>query len=81
MYLVIYNSEDGVSVTSMTREQLLDRITPDEDGSTYYGSMKIVTTLPEHIDAMTPDDVLYVVKTAPVKLSQEQVVTKYKIEE
>ena len=38
MYFVIRNSDGDTQVTSMTKEKLLKRITPDEDGHIYYGN-------------------------------------------
>ena len=50
-YLIIFSGEDGLSIEAVTKEKLLDRITPDEFGCTYYGNdVNILDYLPKVID-------------------------------
>lgn len=38
MYFILHNCEDGLTIDKVTGEELLEKITPDEEGNTYYGS-------------------------------------------
>lgn len=46
-YYIIHSGEDGLDVEEVTKEELLERITPSEDGETYHGHTEILNTLPD----------------------------------
>lgn len=47
-YFLITCGEDGIDIEQLSEGDVLNRITPDEDGSTYYGEpLEFLTKVPE----------------------------------
>lgn len=46
-YFIIHNGDDGTTVEKVTSVELLKRITPEKDGSTYYSHDGFYTELRE----------------------------------
>jgi len=40
-YFVIRDTEDGIKIEQLSKEELLKRITPDENGEHYYGDEEL----------------------------------------
>lgn len=79
-YAIITNSEDGIRVDVVDRDQLLDRITPDKDGYTYYGKKTILSEYPKRIDMESFNtDHLLVLEVRIANIVPVTTVTKYEI--
>lgn len=81
-YFIIYTSEDGdVSLEAVTQEEVLKRVTPDEDGYTYYGPQAEIHS---HMAAGGVDlqcgSGVYILKGQLVVPLPKEVVTKFEIE-
>jgi len=81
-YFIITSSEDGTTVEQITKEELMSRITPDEDGDLYYGlGAKFLNELPEWNDGypnMSFEDVI-IIKGDFVVPKEKKVVTQYEL--
>lgn len=82
-YAIITNSEngDGIQVDIVDRDTLLDRITPDDNGDSYYGKKTILTDLPKRIDEYFTTEQMVVLEVKVPNIVAREVVTKYSIEE
>ena len=85
-YFVAYQTDDGVRIDGpLTREHLLNRISPDEeDGSTTYtaGQPVFLDAIPEYDGACwmrTHENALLIVKGEIVVPKPVQRVTKYEV--
>ncbi len=74
MYAVIRNTEDGVRVDFLSKEDLEQRLNEQ-----YYGRMKISTKLPDTVDEYFADDTLVIVKAELVQPKPVTVITKYEV--
>ena len=45
-YIVITCGESGIDVEQLEKNELQERITPDEDGSLYYGDVEFLKDIP-----------------------------------
>mgnify|MGYP001565053098 CR=1 FL=1 len=87
MFFVIHADEDGICISKpLTEEELLKRITPDEDGHTYYDSYKgppvFLDKIPE-IDKgsfyQAPEGALVIIRGEIVVPSPVEVVKQFMI--
>lgn len=74
MYALIRNTEDGVRVDFLSKEDLEQRL---NEG--YYGRTKIATKLPDTIDEYFADDTIVILKAELVTPRAVSVVTKYEV--
>lgn len=82
-YFLVWPGDDGTEIEELTKEELLKRISPDEDGDFYYGEeFKFLDKIPE-IDkgdwGQVPDNVAVVIEGKIVKPRSVKVVTKYEV--
>jgi len=40
-YFIIRGTEDGIKINQLSKKELLERITPDENGEHYYGDKEL----------------------------------------
>jgi hypothetical protein len=82
-YFIVRSTEDGTNINLVSGQELLDRITPDQDGETYYGSElvfldSIPATSKGHWDD-TPDNAVLIIRGEIVKPMPVDVVRKFKL--
>ena len=84
-YFLVISTEDGTKITKLTREELLERITPDEDGETYYGGEDGLVFLDEIPDSDkgcwrdVPDNAVLIIQGEIIKPRITKVATKYEL--
>jgi len=80
MWILVKNSEDGEPSFHVYNKEadLLKEITPDEDGSTYYGNIKFADKLPEDTGIQNWDpETVYIFKAELVTPKPKTVVKEY----
>ena len=85
MYFLIHSGEDGLSIKSMKKEELLHLITPDEHGDTWYGKdLTFLNKIPECENGYfynVPDKGFVIISGKIVVPKPLNVVTKYELPE
>jgi len=79
MYLVIHNSEDGLSVSTYDKKkELLEAITPDEDGSNDFGTdLGFMIEMSQELDPIYwPSDKMLIIKGEVIVPIVMNVITK-----
>ena len=81
MYFLIHSGEDGINIEALTQEEVLKRITPNEDGETYYGvDVEILKNIPS-IDkgyfVTNKEDSILIIKGEIIVPRAVNMVTKY----
>ena len=83
MYFMIRNSDGDTHIEPLTREELMKRITPDEDGNTYYGHIDNITFLdaiPEDTDTNYWGEGIIIIKGDIVTPRPKEVVKSLEID-
>lgn len=85
MYYLIRETEDGLDINELTKEELLRRITPDENGITYYGRdilfmNKLPRTIKGGFDPYSEWNRIVVIKGEIVKPVPINQVIKYEVD-
>lgn len=91
-YFIIHSGEDGISVSEpLSADEVKDRVTPDENGDTYYGTTGFHEEVPDQSDghfwsstptadgAEDPADKLLIIKGSIVVPQAVEVVTKFDV--
>ena len=83
-YFLLQSTEDGISISSYTKEELLSAITPGDDGGTDLGAFPLhfLDCMPE-IDKGcwydTPEDAVLIIEGEILQPQAIKTVTKYKL--
>lgn len=78
-YFIITGSEDGgCRVCQVSRDELIRRLTPDENGESFYGNWKIAKQIPKVFDDSLNE--IVIIKGELVVPKEVSVVKKYEIE-
>ena len=59
-YFVIYNGDGDTTVSQLSKEELVSRITPDEDGEGYYGKVGFLKSIEEKDTNYWGDNILII---------------------
>lgn len=79
-YLVMSISFGEPRLEMLSKEELTDRLNPDEDGSNYYGNPKILTSIPNDFDwIQQQENSIIIFKGDIVVPIPVETVTKYQI--
>lgn len=82
-YFLIKSDEDGTEIVQLEAEELLKRITPDENGDTYYGSgLEFLDKVPNSDKGCWMDmseNAMLIIKGEIIKPKKIQVVSKYEL--
>lgn len=79
-YLVMNISFGEPRLEMLSKEELTERLNPDEDGGTYYGNPKILTSIPTDFDwIQQQENSIIIFKGDIVVPVPVQTVTKYQI--
>ncbi len=83
-YYIIHNSEDGISIDQVTREELLKRLQPEEPdnpASTQYGAINIISFPGKHVDIESlHEHDLIILKGTSIIPVPKKVVTAWEVE-
>ena len=83
-YYIIHSGEDGLGIEEVTKEELLERITPNmaEEGETYYGDPEILSKMPECDDGyfVGHNNALVIIKGKIISPKAKKVVTEFEVE-
>ncbi len=78
-FFVLTGGPDGIHFEGpITEGELLNRITPNEHGETYYGNIKVFLSNIPDLDYMQPDE-LFIIEGEVVIPKAKQVVQEYKV--
>lgn len=77
-YYIICNMDGDTNVEEITKEELLKRLQPDEDGNLYYGCHEFMSKITQTDTNYWGDDLL-IIKGSIVTPKPIEVVTKYEI--
>lgn len=80
VYFVIHNSEGDTTVEALTKEELLERLTPDEDLNYYYGGNGECLGNIDNSDTNYWGDSLLIIKGEIVTPTAVKVIEKVDIE-
>jgi hypothetical protein len=82
-YYIIADSENGLDVQEVSKEELLGRLTP-ENGETYYGDIEILEEIPEvsdgHFHTNNDKKGVIIIKGKIIKPKEKKVVLEYEVE-
>lgn len=82
-YFVAYSDDDGTKIDGpFTKTELLDRITPGEDGTTWYGNIKFAARIPDRDGGcwMAPEGTTVVIKGRIVMPQPVQQIVKMEVD-
>ena len=78
-YFIIHNGEEDTTVEEVTKEVLLERITPEEgEECNYYGNGGFLSSIPKNDTNYWGDNIL-IIKGEIVVPEKKEVVTAFKI--
>lgn len=83
MYFIITNSDGDTRVEPVSREKLLKRITPDEDGNCDYGHVDNVTfldSIPENTDTNYWGEGILIIKGDVVAPKAKEVIKTFDLD-
>lgn len=79
-YFILKNTDDGIKVEMITKEELLERITPDKHGYTYYGDeRKFINYIPKNVDGYFEEDNIIIIKGDFVIPKAKKVIIEYEL--
>lgn len=82
-YFIVRSTGDGTSISCLSEQELLDRITPDEDGETYYGGeLTFLGDIPSSSKGYwddTPDNAVLIIRGEIIKPVPVDVVRKFEL--
>ena len=81
-YFILTSSEDGTHIEQVSEKELLERITPDDEGYTHYGDTpKFLKSIP-HDDKGCwdePENAMLIIRGEIVQPKMVKVATKYEL--
>lgn len=82
-YFIIRSGEDGTNIEELTMREILDRISPDEDGEYYYGNeLMFLEKIPEDDKGYwigVPENATVIIEGKIVIPKKIEVTTKYEL--